>query len=198
MKKSEPTYLFYEEIQACKRCYLHRKSMNVKRGKCAGAGYLDARNFIIGLSCGWYREKEIFGGTPFNLFSEEIDDYEGYAGKSTKRILLELLDLMEIPKRDVYTTNILKCSPPNDREPKNVEVAACFRWLQAEIEIIKPQRIICLGTKASSFFGVRPISSEMRKHTAIISIYHPGYIIRSGRRDFYDRIKEEIAKYELE
>lgn len=198
MKKNEPTQLFYDDIQACTRCYLFRKIMNKKRGKCPGAGYTDARNFIVGLSCGWFREKEIFGGTPFNLFSEEIDNYEGIAGKMTKRIILELIDLMEIPKRDIYVSNILKCSPPNDREPRDVEVAACFKWLQKEIAAVKPQRIICLGTKASSFFGLQPISSTRREHTAIISIYHPGYIMRSGRRDFYDRIKKEVGKYELE
>jgi len=195
--KNKPLQLFFNEIQACKKCKLCNEAMNIKKGKLPGAGYENADTFMIGLSCGWYREKEIFAGTPFNIFIEEINQCESNVGAGTKRILLELLEVMEIEKKDLYITNLIKCSPPKDREPTYTEIVACLHWLRKEILAVEPKKIICLGTKVSECFRLHPISSEKRERTVIVSIYHPGFFLRSGRKDLYDKIRKEVKKYEL-
>jgi len=193
----KPEHLFYEEIQACEKCDLCSLSINKRKGKTPGAGYMDADIVVLGLATGFYRDKDVFSGTPFNFFNEELYDGEGMnVASRVRKALEEMLKTAGIDRENVFITNIMKCSTPKDREPENEEIAACFNWFNEEIAAIKPKMIICLGQKVSSFFALKPMESQKQGNTIIIASYHPAYSVYSGNKRFFRELKEEIEKYE--
>jgi DNA polymerase len=198
MNELEAVQLYYSEIQQCKSCKLHKLSINIEKGKTPGAGYENADTLIIGMASGFFRKKDVFAGTPFNLFNEELYESEGLnVASRVRKTLIEMMELLDIEKEDVYITNILKCSTPKDREPNSDEVMSCFPWLDREVTLLNVKRIICLGQKVSSFFDLQPISSEMQGEVHVIASYHPAYVVYSGNRQFFRALKEEVNKYEL-
>lgn len=196
--KKEPEQLFYEEIQACDRCDLCKVPINVRKGKTPGAGFGDARIVVIGLASGYYRDKAVYGGTPFNLFCRELNNGKGMKVASrVRKALEEMLEISGIEKKDIYITNLLKCSTLEDRAPTNEEIAACFDWLNKEIELVKPEMLICLGQRVSSYFHLKPIQSQKQGQTIIIASYHPAYAVYSGNSKFFIALKKEIEKYKF-
>jgi uracil-DNA glycosylase family 4 len=154
-------------IASCTRCDLCKTSTHVV----VGEGSQDAAIMFIGEAPGYHEDKQ---GRPF----------VGKAGK----ILDELLSSIGLQRKDVFITNILKCRPPDNRNPLQSEIKACAGYLNHQIEYIKPRILIPLGSFASSFvfekFGItnEKISSAhgkiFRKSTlygeiTIIPMYHP-------------------------
>lgn len=113
-----------QKISTCTKCPLHKTRTNVV----PGAGNPNADIFFIGEGPG---KNEDLQGLPF----------VGRTGK----ILDELLELINLTRDDVFISNALKCRPPNNRDPKPEEVAACWPYLEKQIEIIKPKLIVTLG-----------------------------------------------------
>ncbi len=159
-----------QDIVACTRCRLALTRINAVPGE----GPTDSRLFFIGEAPG---KNEDLSGRPF----------VGRAGA----ILDDLLSSIGLERRSVFITSILKCRPPENRNPGKEEIAACAGYLCRQIDLFSPELIIPMGRLASEWIFSRyeiplaPISSIHGKlfHTAtprqklvIIPVYHPAAI----------------------
>lgn len=113
-----------EQIRSCPLCALSRtRTLAVP-----GDGPEDARIMFVGEAPGYHEDQQ---GLPF----------VGAAGQ----FLESLLGSIGMRRSDVYITNIVKCRPPNNREPQPEEIAACRPYLDRQIELIHPRMIVTLG-----------------------------------------------------
>jgi uracil-DNA glycosylase family 4 len=157
-------------VENCKKCILHKTRNKPVLDK----GSLDAKLMLIGEAPGYNEDKK---GLPF----------VGKAGK----ILDGLLESINFKRSDVFVANILICRPPKNRSPLKKEIEMCKRYLNMQIEIIKPRIIAPMGNFATTFilkkFGLEkdkisnihgyiyeiPIKSDIIK---IIPLYHPAVV----------------------
>jgi len=113
------------------------------RNKVPGEGNPNAKIVFIGEAPGEEEDKQ---GKPF----------VGKAGKLLTRLIEKILG---IKREDVYITNVLKCRPPNNRDPKEEEIKACFPFLVEQLNVIQPDIIVCLGRFAAktifNYFGIK-------------------------------------------
>lgn len=123
----------------------------------------------------------------------EDEDIQGkpFVGKAGK-LLTVMIQAMGLDRKDVFITNIVKCRPPENRNPEDEEIKKCTLYLTRQIDLINPKLIVTLGNFASKFViqtttGISKIRGRIfnREHKAIIPIYHPSYLLRnpSGRID---------------
>ncbi len=118
------------EIKNCKRCPLHRNRKNAVPGE----GPRDAKIMFIGEAPG-ATEDEM--GRPF----------VGAAGK----LLTLAIESIGLKREDVYITNVVKCRPPENREPLPEEIEACSIYLEKQIKLLQPAIIITLGNVAGKW-----------------------------------------------
>ncbi|MFP4498536.1 MAG: uracil-DNA glycosylase family protein, partial [Vulcanimicrobiota bacterium] len=116
-----------EEIRKCTLCRLSENRTNAVPGD----GNRCADFMFVGEGPG---KQEDLQGIPF----------VGAAGK----LLDELLDSINLKREDIYITNVVKCRPPNNRDPRPEEVEACIPYLRKQTKIIKPKVICTLGNTA--------------------------------------------------
>ncbi len=162
-----------KEIKSCKRCELWKYKINYVPGE----GNPKAKVVLIGEAPG--REEDL-QGRPF----------VGRAG----RYLTEVLNKLGVSREDVYITNVLKCRPPNNRDPLPEEIEACKPYLMKQLEAIKPDTIVCLGRFSAKVllnefgFEFRGISKDRGKvfdvdrwgkTVRIIPTYHPAAVLRN-------------------
>jgi DNA polymerase len=114
----------YEDAQRCTRCALHETRTTVV----FGAGNADAQLMFIGEAPGANEDRM---GLPF----------VGQAGKLLDKLLLEL----GMDRKQVWICNVLKCRPPDNRDPHPNEIEACQPYLRQQIELIEPSVICTLG-----------------------------------------------------
>lgn len=117
------------EIRACRKCPLHQ----YRRNPVPGEGPLDAEVMIVGEAPG-RREDEL--GRPF----------VGMAGK----LLDSMLVRAGLERGRVYITNVVKCRPPGNRDPRQEEVEACLPYLARQIRLVRPRVIVAVGRVAGS------------------------------------------------
>lgn len=177
MYKDQKTLL--EEVKArvlkCQACRLHE----TKKKYVFGDGNPDARLMFIGEAPGYNEDVQ---GIPF----------VGRAGK----LLDKMLKAMELERKDIFIANILKCRPPNNRNPLPEEVEACTGYLEEQIEIISPEVICSLGLFAGQFlvknYSVKmgDIRGKQFEYDGIkvIPTYHPAYLLRnpSAKKKVWD------------
>ena len=197
MEKLEEKYrLIKEEVHHCKKCPLWRTRIN----PVVGEGSLRAKIMFIGEAPGANEDRQ---GRPFC----------GAAGK----ILDHLLKLSGLERKEVFITNILKCRPPQNRDPQQEEIKACVPYLERQIELINPKVICTLGNYATSYIlgkygfsgkiqGISKIHGEifdvrnLFQSLKIIPLYHPAVATYNLNmkpileRDFL-RIKEVIREF---
>jgi len=165
------------EIKNCKKCPLHR----LRKNAVPGEGGHKKRIMFIGEAPG-RREDEL--GRPF----------VGAAGK----FLDELLSEIGLTRDDVYITNVVKCRPPNNRDPTEEEISLCAPYLERQIELLKP-RIICpLGRFSAKYilekygFEMSSISKVQGKifegDIIIIPMYHPAAAL------YHQNLKEDLRR----
>lgn len=143
-------------IKKCKKCSLYKTTKNYV----LGSGSVESKIVFIGEAPGYYEDIK---GIPF----------VGKAGK----ILDKLLASINMPRENIYITNILKCRPPNNRNPLKNEIQLCTKYLNEEINIIKPKIILPLGNFASSYvFDMYDLKFEK------ISLIHGKFF--KGNSDF--------------
>jgi len=172
INKMEKLQLLKEQILNCKRCDLRKTRTN----PVIGEGSLDANIMFIGEAPGFNEDKQ---GKPF----------VGQAGK----IFDELLNSINLKREKIYITNILKCRPPNNRNPTQEEIKICSSHLNKQIDIIKPKVICCLGNFATDYtlkkFGLKDKiqgiskihgqvfnTSTLTGTIRIIPLYHPAVV----------------------
>jgi len=158
-----------QEILNCKKCGLYKTRTN----PVVGEGSQDTDIIFIGEAPGFNEDKQ---GKPF----------VGQAGK----IFDELLNSISLKRADIYITNILKCRPPQNRNPTQEEIKSCSIYLNNQIELIKPKIICCLGNFATDFIlkkfnlkdkiqGISKIHGQIFNISTltgvikIIPLYHP-------------------------
>lgn len=148
----------------CTRCGLCQTRTNVV----FGVGNEHAEVMFIGEGPG---EQEDKLGEPF----------VGKAGI----FLDEMLSIIGLSRRNCYIANIVKCRPPNNRDPLNTEQENCIDWLEAQIRLIRPKLIICLGRIAAMQY-ISPDFRITREHgkwfdidgTRRMAMYHPSALLR--------------------
>ena len=162
-----PTYDdLVRRVNACTKCTLgHKRNRAVP-----GEGSLDADVMFVGEAPGYYEDQE---GRPF----------VGRAGN----LLNELLNSIGLRREDVYITNMLKCRPPNNRDPLPGEIAACQPYLDEQLEIISPKVVVALGRYSfAKFFPDEPIGKARGRarrwnNLLVYPMYHPAAALRNGR-----------------
>lgn len=154
-----------ECVAACTRCELHRSRTQTV----FGVGNRDANWLFIGEAPGAEEDRR---GEPF----------VGRAGK----LLDEMLRAVDQSRKTVFIANVLKCRPPNNRDPKPGEAAACRSYLDRQIELIRPDIIIAVGRIAAhNLLGTDTPLGRLRgkRHmlgnVPLIVTYHPAYLLRS-------------------
>ncbi len=155
----------YDNIHDCQKC-----SLGATRNKFVfGVGNPNADLMLIGEAPGAEEDKQ---GIPF----------VGRAGK----LLTDILKAINFEREEVYIANILKCRPPNNRDPLPSEREVCKPYLYKQIELIKPKIILCLGKVASnvllnkndSLTKLRGDVHELNGIKAMVT-YHPAALLRN-------------------
>jgi len=176
-----------EELGDCRRCGLASSRTRIVFGE----GNAHARILFIGEGPGY---EEDMTGIPF----------VGKAGK----LLTQILERgMGIARTEVYICNVVKCRPPQNRDPHEDEIAACFPFLEKQIDSIRPQVIITLGLHAArSLLGIQPSMTLVRgrwhsyKGIPVMPTYHPAYVLRNYtseiRRQVWDDVREALKALE--
>lgn len=120
-----------DEINNCRRCDLWKTRKNTVPGE----GNPKAEIMLIGEAPGYHEDLQ---GRPF----------VGAAGQ----LLTEMIEnVLGIPRSQVFITNVVKCRPPNNREPTEDEVESCSVYLIRQIEAVRPGLIVCLGRHSAKF-----------------------------------------------
>ncbi len=157
-----------EQVRHCTRCPLHEKRTQGVFAK----GDSNADLMFVGEAPGAEEDRQ---GVPF----------VGPAGKLLDRMIYA----MGLRTEQVYITNILKSRPPNNRDPRQAEVEACFPYLERQIDLVQPTVICTLGRPASN--AMLQTSASMgdlrgRWHSyrgiPLLPTYHPAYLLRSPRQ----------------
>lgn len=173
------------QCAACTNCPLCETRSHVV----FGVGSEQAEVMFIGEGPG---QQEDLQGEPF----------VGAAGQ----LLDEMLSIIDLGRHNCYIANIVKCRPPQNRDPLLTEQDACFPWLQAQIEHIAPKIIVCLGRIAAMRL-IREDFRITREHgqwfrygqAEIMAMYHPAALLRdeSKRPDtFADllRLRDKVQE----
>lgn len=154
-------------VAACTLCVLHKTRTNTV----FGVGNEHAKAMFIGEAPG---ANEDLQGEPF----------VGRAGM----LLNAMLKSIGLNRSDVYIANILKCRPPNNRDPLPDEVKLCTPYLQQQIALIQPKILIAVGRIAAQFLlNTTEAMSRLRGNTyqygaqkiPLLVTYHPAYLLRS-------------------
>ena len=154
-----------ETIKTCTLCNLSQKRTQAV----PGPGSLTADIMFIGEGPGFYEDRD---GLPF----------VGPAG----HFLDELLTSIGIRRSDVYITNMVKCRPPNNRDPFPGEMEACAKHLDAQIAAINPKVIVPLGRHALARWFPKESIGKLRAkprrfgETILFPLYHPAAALHNG------------------
>jgi uracil-DNA glycosylase family 4 len=154
-----------EELGDCERCNLCKTRTNIVFGE----GQENARLVFVGEAPGGEEDKQ---GRPF----------VGRAGQ----LLTRIIEAMGLSRSDVYICNILKCRPPENRNPRPEEIKVCEPFLIKQLEAIQPKVICALGTFAAKTLLKKdvPISQLRGRFHAyqgiqLMPTYHPAYLLRN-------------------
>jgi uracil-DNA glycosylase family 4 len=169
-----------DEVKACTKCELHKTRTNTVFAR----GNPAASICFVGEAPGQEEDEQ---GLPF-------------VGKSGQLLDKTLIDLGVDIDKDIYVCNIIKCRPPNNRRPTDVEIDCCIDYLDEQLAIVSPQVIVALGNTAVSGLlpiegGITKIHGKLFKRGKIwvIPVYHPSFIIRNGSSgQIYDDFKADI------
>jgi uracil-DNA glycosylase family 4 len=154
-------------VRGCTLCALHK----TRTQTVFGVGKRDADLLVIGEAPGADEDRQ---GEPF----------VGRAGQ----LLNAMLRAIGFARSDVYIANILKCRPPNNRDPKPEEAAACTPYLEQQIGLVAPRAILAVGRIAAQWLlqSDAPIGRLRgqvfrygKSRTPLVVTYHPAYLLRS-------------------
>ena len=164
-----------EEVATCTRCMLHHS----RKRAVPGEGPVDAQIMFIGEGPGFHENEQ---GRPF----------VGAAGK----FLEELLASIGMRREQVFIGNVVKCRPPNNRDPLPDELAACSGYLERQIQALNPKVIVTLGRFSMGRFLPNAKISEVHgrsfqiKGRLVVPMFHPAAALHqpslkpSVERDF--------------
>ena len=156
------------DIAGCKNCPLHKGRTNTVPGE----GNINNRLMFVGEGPGADEDAQ---GRPF-------------VGRSGK-LLGKIIESVGLKREDLYITNIVKCRPPENRNPKEEEMEACNSYLEAQIAVIKPRIIVTVGLVPTKWIlrdkieniGITKIRGQFYDWNGIkvFPIFHPSYLLRN-------------------
>ena len=171
------------DCQNCRECSLCEERTNVV----FGVGNRQAEVLFIGEGPGANEDAQ---GVPF----------VGRAGQ----LLDDMLAIIGLSRDDVYIANIVKCRPPQNRDPLGVEQDACIGYLRRQVALLRPKLIVCLGRIAAMRL-IREDFKITREHGVwfqkgdiqMMAVYHPAALLREPRRrpeafDDFKGLQEKI------
>src|SRR3989441_11714902 len=154
-----------EDLGECTRCRLHTTRHKIVFGD----GNPKAELVFVGEGPGADEDAQ---GLPF----------VGRAGK----LLTQMIEAMGLQRKDVYICNVVKCRPPENRQPEKDEVAECSPFLLRQIDTIAPKVIVCLGSTAAQAIlqtnrGISHFRGEWLdfRGRKLLATYHPAYLLRN-------------------
>ncbi len=164
-QKAETIGDLNKKICDCRKC-----ALGTTRTKFVfGVGNPDADAMLIGEAPG--RDEDLQG-----------EPFVGRAGK----LLNDILKAINFERGDVYIANILKCRPPNNRDPLPGEMETCIPYLHKQIDLIKPKVILCLGRVAANGLLEKKLSLGQLRETVhdfngikVVATYHPAALLRN-------------------
>jgi DNA polymerase len=173
-----------EELGDCTRCKLHQDRTNIV----FGVGDPQARLMFIGEGPG----------------AEEDARGEPFVGRAGKK-LDQMIEAIGLERAAVYIANIVKCRPPNNRDPEKDEIGTCSSFLEKQIEAIRPKVIVTLGAPAArtllrTKIGITKLRGTWKSFRGIpvMPTYHPAYLLRAytveNRRKVFDDLKAASAR----
>lgn len=154
-------------VRGCTLCALHRSRTQTV----FGVGRRGARLFVVGEAPGADEDRQ---GEPF----------VGRAGQ----LLNAMLRSIGLPRSEVFIANILKCRPPNNRDPEPQESASCTPYLTEQIELVRPKVLLAVGRISAQWLlqtdtpvgRLRGRALTFGAHnTPLVVTYHPAYLLRS-------------------
>lgn len=154
-----------QQIALCHKCDIARLRTKVVPGE----GAENAEIMFIGEAPGWHEDQQ---GRPF----------VGQAGQ----YLDQLLASINLKRQQVYIANVIKCRPPENRDPLPTEIQNCAGWLESQISIIKPKMIVTLGRYSmAKYFPGKSISkihgtAVKRDGVIYFAMYHPAAALHQG------------------
>ena len=175
-----------QRVASCERCTLSK----TRKQTVFGIGNRNADWMFVGEAPGADEDHQ---GEPF----------VGRAGHLLNAILFSI----GLSREDVFIANILKCRPPNNRDPRPDEIASCLPYLRRQIELIEPKIIVALGRFAAhNLLAVETPLGRLRGkvHRApeldlpLVVTYHPAYLLRSPREKPKVWQDLQLARVELE
>jgi uracil-DNA glycosylase len=173
--------LIRDFIGDCTRCKLSKGRTKIV----FGAGSPKARLMFVGEGPG--RDEDLSG-----------EPFVGRAGK----LLTDMIKAMGLQREDVYIANIVKCRPPENRQPEHDEVEACSPFLMRQIDVIRPQVICTLGnTPTQTLLQTTQGISKFRgqwfdfRNTRLLPTYHPAYLLRNpaAKADVWKDLQKVMA-----
>lgn len=170
----------------CRKCRLSQTRTNVVFGE----GNENADLMFVGEGPGYYEDVQ---GRPF----------VGRAGQ----LLDKMIEAIDLKRSDVYIANIVKCRPPENRNPMEDECSACLDYLRWQVKLIDPKIIVCLGAVAAKNL-INPdikISKERgifvkKGDFYFIPTFHPSYLLRNegAKKDAWKdllKVKEKLKSF---
>jgi len=166
-----------DNIGDCRRCELSQGRSHIV----FGVGNPDADLVFVGEAPG--RDEDIKG--------------EPFVGKAGQ-LLTRIISAMGLTRDDVYICNVIKCRPPDNRDPLLAEIEMCEPFLKEQLRIIKPRAICALGSFASqtllkSEMKISRLRGQFHDYYGIplMPTYHPSYLLRNenAKRDVWEDIK---------
>jgi len=167
-----------ERVKQCQRC---RELASTRTQTVFGVGNEQPRLVFMGEAPGADEDAQ---GEPF----------VGRAGQ----LLNKIIEACGMRRQDVYILNTLKCRPPNNRQPSPEEAANCREYLDAQLDLLQPEYICCLGaTAAQSLLATAETIGRLRgrlhayRGITVVCTYHPAYLLRSPdmKRHTWDDMK---------
>lgn len=174
------------ECEKCERCELCRSRTRLVFGD----GVENAKVMLIGEAPGKDEDEQ---GKPF-------------VGRSGKLLTETLAQAGLSRTNNVYIANMVKCRPPENRDPKTDEKEACINYLLKQIELVNPKIVLCLGRVSASYFLGKDFKVT-KQHGEIFEIdgrqfsatFHPAAILRNiNNKPLFDADIEKIAKKALD
>ncbi len=175
-----------DEVRQCRKCDLGSLRTNAVPGE----GKPNARIMFVGEGPGADEDAQ---GRPF----------VGRAGK----LLDKVIAAMGLKRTDVYIANILKCRPPENRDPRAEEIINCFPYLQRQIELINPDIIVALGAPAAKTLlntnkSIGQLRGQFHEYYAglgsppikLMPTYHTAYLLRNYSPENRKRVWEDMKK----
>ncbi len=176
-----------QDLGDCRRCKLHKG----RRSIVFGVGSPDADLVVIGEAPGFHEDRT---GEPF----------VGRAGEMLDKMLKNVLQVDR--QSTAYILNVVKCRPPDNRDPEPDEVSSCRPFLERQLDALQPKVMLVLGRVALQTLFDEPRASIRRargqwrayRGVPVMPTYHPAYLLRQPqeKRATFDDLKAVRARYD--